>query len=260
MKTNYLLNIGAREEQQDSCTILESKTSVFLILADGMGGHDGGAIASQTLVDEASKLYKKNNPKVEKVDDFFQQIVDNTIEVLKQKVKQNPKIDPHTTCVFALIQDGILYHGHIGDSRLYLFEDKKFIKRTKDHSVPQMLLNMGEITEDEMATHPDQNKLLKSIGTKKDVKITFGENRLKDDFIVLVCSDGFWEYISNDEMIKYLYEQKLDKALDTMVNLALKRGGDAGDNISVATAIDVKKTPTMKKLINFLNTDVKDLF
>jgi serine/threonine protein phosphatase PrpC len=258
MKTNYQLNIGAREEQQDSCTILENKHSTFLILADGMGGHDGGTIASKTLVDEASKLYKHQNEIINNVEVFFQEIVSNTIKSLKQQLELNNKIDPHTTCIFALVQNNILYHGHIGDSRLYLFEDKEFIKRTRDHSVPQMLLNMEEITEEEMAAHPDQNKLFRSIGTKKDVKVAFGQRALKNNVVVLICSDGFWEYISTDEMIKYLYTKPLNKAHKIMIDLALKRGGSGGDNISVATCInnsDQKEKAiikTMKKLLVFV--------
>jgi serine/threonine protein phosphatase PrpC len=119
---------------------------------------------------------------------------------------------------------------------------------------------MEEITEDEMATHPDQNKLLKSIGTKKDVKITFATTDLKEDFVILVCSDGFWEYVSSDEMREYLYSMSLEKAHKTMIDLALQRGGDSGDNISVATCTHSKEFSTMKKFVNFLNKDIKDLF
>lgn len=247
MTTNHQLNIGGREEQQDSSNISKNKYSTFLILADGMGGHKGGAMASSTLVNEAMNLYKQKNNIIYNVQEFFQEIIDNTISSLKKQVENNndkkTKLDPHTTCILALIQDGAVYYGHIGDSRLYLFENKEFIKRTKDHSVPQMLLNMDEITEEEMATHPDQNRLLKSIGIKKDVKITYHKEELAHkDFVILICSDGFWEYVSKNEMIKYLYSNDIKTANKKMINLALKRGGKEGDNISVATYMNNSNT------------------
>ena len=254
MKYNYLLNIGAREEQQDSCIILENNYSVFLVLADGMGGHHGGAMASQALIREASNIYNNKNEVIQNIEEFFQDIVNNTIQKLNDKIKEDKNLDPHTTCVFALIQNDMLYYGYIGDSRLYFFENNKFVKRTKDHSVTQMLLNMGEISEDEIATHPDQNKLLKSIGVNKDIKITFDKISLKDNFTVLICSDGFWEYISTDEMEKYLFSMNINKAYKTMINLALQRGGKNGDNISIATCMsqEIKEDNIFSKFKNIL--------
>lgn len=226
------LDIGDREEQQDNCDVFVKDHQVLMVLGDGMGGHKGGAIASELLVREAGMAFlSKLKPKL-----LMETIVQNTIEQMKLKKENDPNINPHTTCVMALINGKKLYFGHIGDSRLYYFKDSKFVKRTKDHSVVQMLVNMGEIEEHEMATHPDQNKLLKSLGTEKDVEITYAEESLdlSKNFAVLICSDGFWEYVSPKEMQEYLFTMDLDKALKVMVGIAKKRGGEGGDNISVA--------------------------
>jgi len=259
MKTNYLLNIGGRKEQQDSCQIFENEYSTFLVLGDGMGGHKGGSVASQTLINEAKQAYQSQKKKIENPKVFFQKIVDNTMETLKDYVLKNSDTDPQTTVVLALIQDDVVYSGHIGDSRLYVFEDKEFTFRTKDHSVVQMLLNLGEITEDEMGTHPDQNKLLKSLSSKKRVEISYKEIRLKKETnnAVLACSDGFWEYLSTDEMKKYLFEENLDSALLKMVSLSKERAGENGDNISVAVCMtEQKEETTTQKIMKFLNKEI----
>lgn len=237
---DYLLNIGGRDEQQDSCEYFNNRHSTLLVLGDGMGGHRGGQAASETLIAESKYAYVRQKGTIKNPKEFFQSIIDGTVMGLKQYIKENPDSDPHTTCVLALIQNNKLYVGHIGDSRMYLFVDKKFQIRSRDHSVVQMLLNEGEITEDEMATHPDQNKLLKSVSARKDSKITFKEYNLPADKTnaVLLCSDGFWEQLSTDEMQGQLFKKKdIKKALETMVEGARRRGGEDGDNISVVAYV-----------------------
>jgi serine/threonine protein phosphatase PrpC len=123
IKTSYLLNIGAREQQQDSCNIFKNDYSTFLVIGDGMGGHKGGAVASQTLVQEAKELYSSIKEKIENPQEFFGLIVNNTILSLKKYAVEHPDTDPQTTCVLALIQDEKVYCGHIGDSRLYIFDN-----------------------------------------------------------------------------------------------------------------------------------------
>lgn len=259
MKTNYQLNTGAREEQQDSCDIFKNKYATLLVLGDGMGGHKGGAIASQTLVAEAKKAFGVLKGRVENPELFFNSIIKATVSTLKEYVEQNPDTDPQTTCIFALIQDNKIYSGHIGDSRLYVLDNDDYLFRTKDHSVVQMLVNMEEITEDEMATHPDQNKLLKSVSTKKDVEVTFKELDMPTNTpnAILACSDGFWEYISEDEMRTNLFDSDMKNGLVKMISLAKQRGGSTGDNISVAVCLTEKEVEsTSQKIKNFLNKEI----
>ncbi len=255
MQIYFKKDIGGRDEQQDSCIALHNNFSILLVLGDGMGGHKGGSLASKTLIEQAKNVYNRyGSHKIEYPQAFFQEIVDSTQKELKKLIGIDPSIDPHTTCVLALIQDGKLHTGHIGDSRMYFFADEKFIRRSKDHSVVQMLLNEGEITEDQMATHPDQNKLLKSISAEKEVKVTYKVDDLyrSTDNVVLICSDGFWEQISPVEMQKYIFASSLKSALTTMVKSAKVRGGSKGDNISVvAYRQDPARTEQAKTSKNF---------
>lgn len=248
-------DIGGRDEQQDSCTALQNTHSTFLVLADGMGGHHGGATASQTLVEEATKAHANHAERIADPAMFFQSIVTAAVEALQRYRAAHPRSDPHTTCVFALIQESTLCGAHIGDSRLYLFDEKRMIHRTKDHSVVQMLVNLGEIEAHEMATHPDQNRLLRSIGSDKDVKITVFETPLPPSYAVLLCSDGLWEYVSDDEMRRSLFSDDAQTAVQRLVALAKERGGSEGDNISVVVHRSAP-TSAVQKVRHFLSREL----
>lgn len=259
IKQAYQLDIGAREEQQDSCGIIKNKYSTFLILGDGMGGHKGGAIASQTLLREAKKAYMNEKSSIQNVKAFFDSIIKATVSSLQHYIEEHPDTDPQTTCVLALIQNDKVYSGHIGDSRLYIIDDNSYTYRTKDHSVVQMLVGLGEISEEEMATHPDQNRLLKSLNTKKDIDVTFKEIDLPTETpnAVLICSDGFWEYVSVDDMRENIFHYPLSEGIGKMINIAKEKGGSGGDNISVAVCLNEKKVEsTAQKIKNFLNKEI----
>jgi serine/threonine protein phosphatase PrpC len=247
--TDKFLNQGGRDEQQDACAIFKNLDSILLVLGDGMGGHSGGKVASESLISEAKYVYSKQKGIIKNPKKLFQEIVNGTVLALKEYRRENNNSDPHTTCVLALIQNNRVYIGHIGDSRAYLFIDKEFVVRSRDHSVVQMLLNEGEITEEEMATHPDQNRLLRSISSRKEVKITFKEYKLplNKSNAILLCSDGLWEQISIEEMQKQLFNKPLNSALRDMVMVAKKRGGKDGDNISVVSFV---KKVSFSSLLN----------
>jgi serine/threonine protein phosphatase PrpC len=228
-------HIGAREDQQDSVIIQKNSDDVFIALGDGMGGHTGGAKASNILVTNAQNEFERleySNPQ-----DFFNGIVEKSQEDISIYQEQSGE-DPHTTVTFALLKDNKVHYANIGDSRVYIFEEDKLLTRSRDHSVPEMLFQQGEIEEEEMATHPDQNKLTKSLGAQKAVKPTYKSIEIdpKKNYIILVCSDGFWEYVTQKEMVHWIYEQDLDRALSGLIEIARKRGGDKGDNISVGVA------------------------
>lgn len=226
-------NIGGREEQQDSVCVCESGSNVLLAVADGMGGHKGGAIASGILVETAKEYWNKEKHPVEDPQAFLQGIALEAHERINKKGEEED-IEPRSTVVMLYGTETSAYWIWIGDSRLYRFRDAKFRERTKDHSVIQMLLEMGKITEDEMATHPDQNRLLQSLGGDKEPEISFDSVTLSENHGFVLCSDGFWETVTQEEMGKGLTSSNLSGAAKEMVLKAAERGGAGGDNIAVA--------------------------
>ena len=128
-----------------------------------------------------------------------------------------------TTAVALAINESTVYVGHIGDSRLYFFEDGKLIYKTLDHSLPQMLALQGEIKEEDIAHHPDRNKLLRAFGTEWDKPMysTAKPIKIKKDKAFLLCTDGIWEWITEQQLCDLLKtsssaEEWLKKIIDVV--------------------------------------------
>lgn len=244
IKHSFKKHIGARKDQQDSVNITQNGKDILIALGDGMGGHTGGAMASNLFITKAQNLFE--NSSYDNVKEFFQQIVFEAENDIDNFAKQSGE-DPHTTATLALVNDEGVHFSNIGDSRVYIFDKNGLVLRTRDHSVPEMLFQMGEITEDDMATHPDQNKLTKSLGPDSHEKLSHYslEFEKEKDYIVLVCSDGFWEYVKEKEMVHFLLSTDIETALLNMIEIARKRGGETGDNISVA--VTMLECPKVKK-------------
>jgi len=241
----FLKDIGGRQEQQDSVEIFEVEEKIFIVLADGMGGHKGGAIASSKLLQVAKDKFLFQNNLTSSPNSFFESIIQETQEELTKEY-QDKDIDPNTTLVLVLIIDRILYYCYMGDSRLYIFEKKEgLVFRTRDDSVPEMLYKTNQIKESEIATHPQQNILTKSLGIGSMDVATFGRFELSKykDYRILVCSDGLWASLKSDEMYNELFSDKysLELATKKLLNIAKHRGGNNGDNISIATVVIDKK-------------------
>lgn len=226
------ISIGGREEQQDSVEIFASAQSTLLIVADGMGGHQGGQIASSLLTKAAGNIFQ-GTPQINNVEHFFNNIIQTAYRQICEHAAQTDS-NPHATVVMLLLQNRQVFWAHIGDSRLIRFKRGQFHERTRDHSVVELLVHDGEIKESEMADHPDQNKLLRSIGGDTPPKASFGKANLEAGDAFLLCSDGLWETVSNQEMATHIYSKSPQEAADFLVGTAQNRGGKAGDNVSCA--------------------------
>lgn len=224
----FLQNKGDKNEQQDSCDVFEKDGKILMVLADGLGGHNGGKIASKTLLEEAQKEFHEDDAPKE----MFEKIVKNTKEKLKHLTQNDKTLNPKTTCVMSLIEDKNIHFAHIGDSRAYLFENKELMYRSKDHSVVQMLVGMGDITEEQMSSHPDKSKLLKSIGEDENADITYKNIICKDGFTILLCSDGLWENLSEHEIKECLFDFSFHESLEQMIKKIKSKNKKSLDNIS----------------------------
>lgn len=194
---------GDREYNEDFIQMREYGNRVLFALADGLGGCGHGEIASRTAVSSVISRFSWENGREGFLERAFQGAQDAVL--LKQKLNPETK-RMSTTLVLLRLESGKAQWGHIGDARLYLFRNGQVEKQTKDHSVPQMLVQMGEIRPEEIRHHPDRSRLLRVIGHPwEEIPYEISdEQELQKGDTWLLCSDGFWEYITEDEMCKVL--------------------------------------------------------
>ena len=230
-------NIGDRKEQQDRVVVMSHPTAADDVLAeltDGMGGHTGGALAAQSVIDAVVPMFEVFTPAAGAAEDWLR----GMIMAAHDKVAaagQGYNRDPRATCVLALAQPGRIDWAHCGDSRLYLFRGGEFVSRTEDHSLVEILLQQGKITEAEVHTHPERSKLFTSLGGPEPPQIAAGNiEKIRPQDTVLLASDGLWAYFQAREMADLIGYRNLTAGCDRLIGLARKRAGGNGDNLSIA--------------------------
>jgi len=195
-----LSKVGGREINEDSVVAVEKDGSFCFVVADGLGGHGKGDVASQAVVSVFKREFEVNR---QGVDEFLKHaLVLSNDTILDIQKSENDRYGIKTTTVALAIIGNKCAWGHVGDSRLYAFRKNKVYKRTLDHSVPQMLVLCGEIKESAIRGHQDRNKLLKSLGTEWE-KAQYELSDIGDPHkyqAFLLCSDGFWESINEKRM------------------------------------------------------------
>jgi serine/threonine protein phosphatase PrpC len=229
---------GDRTCNEDSAVCVERDGTYCFVVADGLGGHGKGEVASGKLVDVFKRAFE-SGPKENGafLDAAFLKAQD---EILAMQRAANQRSDMKTTAVALSILDGRCQWGHIGDSRLYLFQKNKIKTRTLDHSVPQMLVLSGEIREKQIRSHPDRNRLLRVVGVNWDAPqyVLSDECDLAACQAFLLCSDGFWEWIDEKKMRAFLKKSAAaDLWLDQMMREVEKNG--SGREMDNYTAIAV---------------------
>ncbi|MBC7803669.1 MAG: serine/threonine-protein phosphatase, partial [Candidatus Parcubacteria bacterium] len=154
--------IGKRPYQQDRIAHWHTRDALFLVVADGMGGHAHGDVAAQIAVDCLGSAFKVEAvPKVADPEGFLHRAIGRAhAMIIHQGQRQGLNDSPRTTVVACLVQEGYAYWSFVGDSRLYIIRDGRIVTRTRDHTPVQMLIDAGRIREEAAATHPDRNKLL----------------------------------------------------------------------------------------------------
>ncbi|MBP3620219.1 MAG: serine/threonine-protein phosphatase [Lachnospiraceae bacterium] len=230
-----LSNPGGRDNNEDYVTIAEHGNDRCFILCDGLGGHECGEVASSSVAEDVARLFEEKGDYATFLDDAFNMAQENLLALQKEKNLVNAM---KTTLVVLVVTDTIMKWAHIGDSRLYRFFDKgKKYQRTRDHSMVQVLCDMGEITEKDMRHHEERNKLLRVMGSewssKSYDKSAILERGDKQAFALM--TDGFWEYVEEEEMMKLLSKTKTAKDwMEAMAKLVFERADmSKTDNLSV---------------------------
>jgi serine/threonine protein phosphatase PrpC len=226
---------GDREYQEDTLWNGVIGGAQVLMVADGLGGHDAGDQASALIV-ESLRVCLEAEGDLELTEANAKKWFQHALVRFQEHIAQiEGAKDAHTTLACALIKGQTLLTITVGDSRVY-HRSNQGLWRTKDHSVIQMLVDDGEITEAEMATHPEQGKLYRSIGPAKPAKPRVKSREYDSSDQVLVCSDGFWEAFSEldlNELLRNSTQQSLDTAADS----AALKFSPKSDNISAVIAI-----------------------
>jgi serine/threonine protein phosphatase PrpC len=199
-KSASISKIGGREENQDYCGSEVIDNAGLWIVADGLGGHRGGSVASQSAVQAMLDNWNSEANSVPET-------IDNLINIAQAAVLKQQNTDPQlsamrTTLVALHIAKNQATWGHVGDSRLYYFSGCALTSQTKDHSVTQVMVAMGEITREQIRYDEDRSRLLRAVGNPDGVKPTILESPqpVSPGDTFLMCTDGFWEYVTEAEM------------------------------------------------------------
>ena len=240
MEYYYITDPGkVRERNEDSVSIVENGSNeVMLIVADGMGGHKDGQVASHIALDLIVDRFKNISSVGNKEDaiNWIQSTVSEANAEIFKYVSHNPEsLGMGTTVVLAILTPSFLLIGNIGDSSGYIFKNNKLHKITVDHTLVNLLVKSGELTEEEARNHPKKNVLMKALGSNTNVDMDIFNVELNIDGIFL-CSDGLTNMLDDEQIARVLSEDSdIKSKLEKLVFKANNRGGN--DNISIAYLI-----------------------
>ncbi|ATE59131.1 PP2C family protein-serine/threonine phosphatase [Thauera sinica] len=248
VETCVAQHIGDRAEQQDRVGLFTHPTRpeiLLAILADGMGGHSGGAMAAEQVVIKGRQDLDVFAPRHETAEQLLGSVLADAHTVIRL-TRFTSEQDPHSTAVVLLLQGDMVTWAHCGDSRLYHFRGPEIVARTEDHSLVGELQRQGRLDEHQARSHPQRNVLLSCLGSDREPRIEYGHARqLAEGNSFLLCSDGLWAYFSDDELAQTVHEHSARAAAETLIGRARERAAGGGDNISLAI---VKLVPAPKRL------------
>lgn len=234
MNFGFVTDIGKLRRQNEDAVYVNEKEPYFLVVADGMGGHNAGEVASSIAIETIKDVLTKK-PGRRKIDYEHKMLEAFTLANKKiyEYADENSKLmGMGTTTVTALISGGKLIVGNVGDSRAYIIKDDDIRQISIDHSYVWQLVLRGEITEQQAKRHPKRNFITRAMGTEKDIEADIFSEKWEGG-VVLICSDGLSNLVENYEMKKIVSDATdLQEAADKLASLANERGGS--DNITVA--------------------------
>lgn len=231
-------SVGSREVNEDSYAIAQAPGRSMFILCDGLGGHGMGDVASQLV----TSIFKNSFAEERKPEDYLAYCFEAAQETLLAEQRRRSAVRKMKTTAVVLAADRKkAYIAHVGDSRLYVFSKHKVLKRTIDHSIPQMLAISGEISEKEIRHHPDRSTILKVMGIPWEESMVewMKPIPLRKCEAFLLCSDGFWEYIEDEDMVRLLEETNTAEEWIARMAALVKRNG-AGCDMDNNTAVAVR--------------------
>lgn len=226
---------GKRRSINEDCIFYPQTSDVpqIVIVADGMGGHNAGEVASSLAVKSVLDSFAGRKTGEIKEKDIRAALVKANEDVLRASYEHVEHIGMGTTLTLAVLKEDTLAIGHVGDSRAYLKDAHGLRLITRDHSYVQELIDNGLITEDEALVHPRRNIITRALGISMKLEIDIVYAQWKSGDIALLCSDGLTQHVLYDDIAKILNNENftLQQKADVLFSLAMERGGT--DNISV---------------------------
>ena len=235
MKYAACTHAGKKRSNNEDCIYLpqDSGSPQIVVVADGMGGHNAGEVASSMAVKTLCEYFTGKDTQTIIETHIRESLVLANENVLRESYTNVEYIGMGTTLTLAVLQNESLIVGHVGDSRAYLFNQKGLRLITRDHSFVQELIDNGLITEDEAMVHPRRNIITRAIGISNNLEIDIIHTDWQQGDILLLCSDGLTQHVLFDEIKKVLSDKTsdLNQMAHMLFTLAMDKGGT--DNISV---------------------------
>jgi serine/threonine protein phosphatase PrpC len=236
VETCVARHTGDRSEQQDRAEIFAHPNqpgTMMAVLADGMGGHTGGALAAEQVLLRAKQNFEAYQPSTESPRQLLEGIISEA-HLMIRLARFTSEKEPHSTAVALMLQPDRISWIHCGDSRLYHFRGAQTLSRSQDHSLVAELQRRGRLDEAGAQIHPRRNVLLSCLGSDSRPQVELGQAVppvAGDSF--LLCSDGLWAHFSDHELADIIAAGPARRAAESLVEMARKRCGGAGDNISL---------------------------
>jgi PPM family protein phosphatase len=229
-----LSDVGTnRENNEDACgSHIESENCVIFAIADGVGGYEGGEIASAQAVEVTLNGFRQSPGGWGPAKRLHRAVQQANIEVHNRALTVPELRRMATTLTAAVVSEGVLYAAHVGDSRIYHIKRGKVRQITKDHTVIQERVRMGLISPARARHHPERSALSRSLGRELIVAIDRITLPLEQNDQLLMCTDGLYSVIEDDELGQLIRGVEAEKACRQLVDLANRRG--TADNLTVA--------------------------
>ena len=228
----FRTDVGKVRANNQDAPIVSEKLRLYGV-ADGMGGHKGGEVASTSARDDLLRELEGKTPSVAALSGAIEEV---NRQIYHQQEHDDALTGMGTTLSVLWMSDNFVYMGHVGDSRVYLLRDGEFKQMTLDHSLVEQLVREGVLTEEEAQNHPMRNIITRAIGTDESVEVdVVVEERRKGD-LWLACSDGLHGLVDDRQMRDALRQYAPEKAADVLLKAALDAGGR--DNVTLVIVHD----------------------
>lgn len=232
-------DIGLKRKSNQDCFYYAkvNENTLWAIVCDGMGGVNGGDVASNLAVKSIkNSLNNENWEEPSETQSNIKRMLKNALKKANLEIFTDAQDNKNlagmgTTAVLVAVTEDKIHVAHVGDSRAYLVRQGKIKQLTIDHSMVQEMIDEGEITHEEAKMHPNKNIITRALGISKDVDVDYSMKTRKPEDSIIICTDGLTNYLDQKEILDYFKVKKGEALVDGLISEANERGG--ADNITV---------------------------